>query len=112
MNVDRALVDLRGLPPDAVEQLRAREDAARLFQKIFEETVEKEMAQLEHHVRNVATLDELQRMEWAKRKKGDFERHGAEKVNWDRANEAINQGKARIKQAKEMIVECERRIGA
>src|SRR5271165_5958646 len=38
MNVDRALVDLRGLPPDAIEQLRAREYAPRLFQKIFQET--------------------------------------------------------------------------
>src|SRR5271165_7518933 len=38
MNVDRALVDLRGLPPDAVEQLRAREYTARLLQKIFEKT--------------------------------------------------------------------------
>ena len=37
MDVDRALVDLRRLPPDAIEQLRAREHPARLFEQIFEQ---------------------------------------------------------------------------
>ena len=37
MNVDRALVDLRCLPPHPVEQLRAREHPPRLLQQIFEQ---------------------------------------------------------------------------
>ena len=37
MDVDRALVDFGRHAPDAVEQLRAREDPAGLFQQIFEQ---------------------------------------------------------------------------
>ena len=37
MDIDRAFVDLRRAPPDQIEQLRAREHAARLFEQIFEQ---------------------------------------------------------------------------
>jgi GcrA cell cycle regulator len=37
VNVYRALIDLRRLPPHAVEQLRAREHPARLFEQVFEQ---------------------------------------------------------------------------
>ena len=37
MHVDRALVDFRRKPPDAVEQLRAREHAAGLLHQMFEQ---------------------------------------------------------------------------
>src|ERR1700677_4532698 len=37
VDVDRALVDLRRLPPHAVQELRAREHTARLLQEIFEQ---------------------------------------------------------------------------
>src|ERR1700756_1320461 len=38
MAVDRAIVDLRGVTPDAVEQLGARKHASRLFQQILQQT--------------------------------------------------------------------------
>src|SRR5208282_4319729 len=37
VDVDGALVDLRRLPPNRIEQLGAREHPARLFEQIFEE---------------------------------------------------------------------------
>jgi hypothetical protein len=37
MDVDGPFVDFGREPPDAVEQLSPQEDAARLFQKIFEQ---------------------------------------------------------------------------
>jgi hypothetical protein len=37
VNVDRPFVDLRRPPPHKVEQLRAREHAARPFEQIFQQ---------------------------------------------------------------------------
>ena len=38
MDIDRALINLRRLTPDAIEQLPARKNAAGLFHEMFEQT--------------------------------------------------------------------------
>src|SRR5262249_1295898 len=80
--------------------------------KIFEETLEKEIADLEKAIRTRAQKDELDHMEWENRhKKGPFERRGTDLANWEKLGQAIEQNKENVKKAKAMIAECDALIG-